>query len=140
MKGKRGAPNGNQYARKHGFYSRVLDENEQLDFKRATTVEGIDEEIALLRVKIKSLVERDPENIKLIMQAINTLARLVRVKYNIAKEDKQGLKEAIANVLSDVALHLCRGHWTSEVVSLGLMRVVTGADTWFSPRLLRRLF
>ncbi len=103
---KRGAPRGNQNARKHGFYSRVLDELEQADFEQATDVEGIDEEIALLRVKIKSVARRDPENVKLIMQALNTLERLLRTRYNIGREDKKGLKEAIANVLKDVALPL----------------------------------
>jgi len=103
---KRGAPKGNQNARKHGFYSKVLDEIEQADFKTATAVEGIDEEIALLRVKIKSLISHDPDNIKLIMQATNTLARMVRTKYNISKKDKHGLKEAIGNVLRDIALPL----------------------------------
>ena len=106
MKGKRGAPKGNQNARKHGFYSKVLDEAEQLDFELATGVEGIDDEIALLRVKIKSILEKDPDNIKLIMQATNTLAKLVKTKYNISKEDKKGLKEAIGNVLRDIALPL----------------------------------
>ncbi len=105
-KRKEGARKGNQNARKHGFYSKVLDEAGQLDFELATGVEGIDGEIALLRVKIKSLLERDPENIKLIMQATNTLAGLVKTSYNISKEDKKGLKEAIANVLRDVALPL----------------------------------
>ncbi len=105
-KKKRGAPQGNQNARKHGFYSHVLDPAEQLDFHRATYVEGIDEEIALLRVKIKSLISHDPDNIKLIMQATNTLARLLRTRYNISKEEKQGLRTAIANVLRDVALPL----------------------------------
>ncbi len=103
---KRGAPNGNQNARKHGFYSKVLDEAEKLDFELATGVEGIDDEIALLRVKIKSLIAHDPDNIKLIMQATNTLARLVRTRYNINKKDKKGLKEAIGNVLRDIALPL----------------------------------
>ena len=106
MERKRGAPKGNQNARKHGFYSKVLDEAERLDFELATGVEGIDDEIALLRVKIKSLLEHDPENIKLIMQAANTLARLVKTRYNITKEQKKGLKEAIGNVLRDVALPL----------------------------------
>ncbi len=105
-KKKRGAPRGNQNARKHGFYSRVLDEAERLDFELATGVEGIDDEIALLRVKIKSLIAHDPDNIKLIMQATNTLARLIRTEYNISKKDKKGLKEAITNVLRDVALPL----------------------------------
>ncbi len=103
---KRGAPKGNQNARKHGFYSKVLDEVEQLDFELATGVEGIDDEIALLRVKIKSILAHDPNNIKLVMQATNTLAKLVRTKYNISKEDKKGLKEAIGNVLREIALPL----------------------------------
>jgi len=106
VKKKRGAPKGNQNARKHGFYSRVLDEAERLDFELATGVEGIDEEIALLRVKIKSLIAHDPDNIKLIMQATNTLARLIRTRFNISKKDKKGLKEAITNVLRDIALPL----------------------------------
>ncbi len=103
---KRGAPKGNQNARKHGFYSKVLDEAEQLDFELATGVNGVDDEIALLRVKIKSILEHDPENISLIMQATNTLARLVKTRYNITKEQKKGLKEAIGNVLKDIALPL----------------------------------
>ena len=86
--GKRGAPRGNQNARKHGFYSRVLDEAEQRDFALATEVDGLDDEIALLRVKIKSIVAHDPENLGLIMQATDALARLLRTKYNIGKKDR----------------------------------------------------
>ena len=103
---KKGAPKGNQNARKHGFYSKVLDEAERLDFELASGVDGIDDEIALLRVKIKSLIAHDPNNIKLIMQATNTLAGLVKTSYKMSKEQKKGLKEAIGNVLRDVALPL----------------------------------
>ncbi len=105
-KRKRGTPKGNQNTRKHGFYSKVLDEADQLDFELASGVNGIDDEIALLRVKIKSILEKDPENIKLIMQATNTLARLVKISYKMTKEQRKGLKEAIGNVLRDVALPL----------------------------------
>ncbi len=103
---RRGAQKGNQNARKHGFYSRILDDAERIDFELATGVEGLDDEIALLRVKIKSLLEHDPEDIKLIMQVTNTLVRLVRTRYNISKEDRKGLKEAVSNVLREVALPL----------------------------------
>jgi len=105
-KRKRGGQPSNQNARKHGFYSKVLDEAEQLDFELASGVEGIDDEIALLRVKIKSLIAHDPENIRLIMQATNTLAGLVKTSYKITKEQRKGLKEAIGNVLRDIALPL----------------------------------
>ena len=106
VKRKRGGQPANQNARKHGFYSNVLDEAEKLDLELATGVKGIDDEIDLLRVKIKSILENDPENIRLITQATDALARLVRTKYNISKADKKGLKEAIGNVLRDVALPL----------------------------------
>jgi len=104
--GKPGARKGNQNARKHGFYSKVLDDSERADYLRAIADEGLDSEIALLRVKIKSLVARDPDNVRLIMQATNALVRLVQTRYNIAKSDKQGLREAITGVLRDVAVPL----------------------------------
>lgn len=103
---KKDAPRGNQNIRKQGFYVRVLDEAEQIDFELVSGVEGIDDEIALLRVKIKSILAHDPENIKLVMQVTNALSRLVKTRYNITKDQKKGLKEAIANVLRDVALPL----------------------------------
>ncbi len=106
VKRKRGGQPGNHNARKHGFYAKVLDEAEQVDFELASGVEGIDDEIALLRVKIKSLLEHDPENIKLIMQATNTLAGLVKTSYKMSREQRKGLKEAIGNVLRDITLPL----------------------------------
>jgi hypothetical protein len=104
-KRKRSAPK----AKKPGFYSKVLDEAEQLDFELVSGVNGLDDEIALLRVKIKSLLANDPENIKLLMDVTNTLVRLVNTKYKISKEQKQGLKEAIENVLKDIAIPLGLG-------------------------------
>ena len=59
-----------------------------------------------MRVKIKSVLDHDPENIRLIMDATNTLARLVRTRYKITTEQRKGLKEAIHNVLRDIAIPL----------------------------------
>lgn len=112
-RGKRGALKGTQHARGRDFYSRVLDEAERLDFELASGVEGIDDEIALLRVKIKSILEHDPENVRLIMQATNALERLIRTRYKISKEQRKGLKEAIGNVLREVALPLGIGIGTT---------------------------
>jgi hypothetical protein len=103
---QRGGQEGNQNARTHGFYSEVFNKTEQMDFELASGVNGIDDEIALLRIKIKSILGKDPENIKLIMQATSTLAGLVRTSYDLTKEQRKGLKEAIGNVLRDVALPL----------------------------------
>ncbi|MFH1650746.1 MAG: hypothetical protein ABID87_01395 [Chloroflexota bacterium] len=88
------------------FYAMVLDEAEQLDFELAAGVNGIDDEIALLRVKIKTLVGNDPQNLRLLVEATNALERLVRTRYRITREQRKGLKEAIGNVLKDIIIPL----------------------------------
>ena len=100
------AAKGKRSTKKPGFYSRALDEVEQLDFELASGVNGIDDEIALLRVKIKSILGDDPKNLKLLVEATNALERLIRTRYRINKEQRKGLKEAIGNVLRDVAVPL----------------------------------
>ena len=107
IKRKKGAQKGNQNARKHGFYARVLDEADKLDFQLAAGVDGIDDEIALLRVEIKKAIAGgDPQTLKMLVNATNALERLVRTRYKITREERKGLKEAIGNVLKDVAVPL----------------------------------
>jgi hypothetical protein len=103
---KRGAQPGNQNARKHGFYSRALDEADRLEMEEAIYVEGIDQEIALLRIKLRELIENHPDRIDLHLEAANTIARLIRTRYQISKEQKKSLKEAITKVLAEVAVPL----------------------------------
>jgi len=103
---KKTSSEGSQNARKRGFYAKVLDEAEQLDFELASGVCGIDDEIALLRVKIKSILGDDPKNVKLLVEVTNALERLIKTRYKISKEQRKGLKEAIGNVLRDIALPL----------------------------------
>ena len=103
---KKGASEGKQSVKRQGFYSMVLDEAEKLDFELAAGVNGIDDEIALLRVKIKSILGDDPKNLRLLVEATNALERLVRTRYRISKEQRKGLKEAIGNVLRDIAIPL----------------------------------
>ena len=106
MKKKRGAPKGNQNARKHGFYSQVLDESEKLQLAQAREIEGIDEEIAILRLKLRNLIDKQPERFDLHLEAANTIARLVRTCYSITREQKKSLKEVITKVLTDIAVPL----------------------------------
>lgn len=103
---KKGAPQGNQNAKKHGFYSKALDEAEKLELEEARGLDGLDEEIAVLRIKLRSVIENDPQNVELALEAANTIARLVRTRYNITKEQKRSLKDAITNVLTEIAIPL----------------------------------
>jgi len=89
-----------------GFYEAVLDEADKLDFEIASGVDGIDDEITLLRIKIKDYMKEHPDDIRLLMQATSMLARLVKINYNISKENKKGLSEKIYSVIKDLAIPL----------------------------------
>ncbi len=104
---KRGAQKGNRNAVKHGFYARAFDEAHQLDFNAAVGIEGIDEEIALLRLEIKNAIAGgDDRNLKLLVKAAATLEKLIRTHYQITASQRNGLKEAMENVVRDVLLPL----------------------------------
>ena len=92
-----------------GFYSRALEEAERFELEEASHIEGIDQEIALLRVKLRELLEAQPDRIDLHFEASNIIARLVKTRYQITREQKKTLKEAIQKVLTEVAVPLGAG-------------------------------
>jgi hypothetical protein len=98
--------NGKRKGSPRGFYSRALDEAGKRELEEASHVERIHEEIALLRVKLRELLEEQPERIDLHFEVANIIARLVRTQYQITKEQKKSLKEAIQKVLTEVAVPL----------------------------------
>ena len=107
-------------ADKRSFYSLALDEAERFALGEAAQVEGIDQEIALLRLKLRELVESQPDRFDLHFEAANIIARLVKTRYQISKEQKQSLKDAIGKVLTEVAAPLGIG------VGMGVGLKLTG--------------
>jgi hypothetical protein len=53
----RGAPRGNQNALKHGFYTRHFDKVDLADLKTAS-FDGLNDEIAMLRLFMRRLIDR----------------------------------------------------------------------------------
>lgn len=106
-KGRKSTSKRRRKPEKQQFYARVLDEAERLDYELASGVNGIDDEIALLRVEIKKAISGgDVSNLRLLVNATNALERLIRTRYQITKEQRKGLKEAISTVLKDIAIPL----------------------------------
>jgi len=104
---KKGGQPGNRNAIKHGFYSRMLNEADKKDFEKAAGIEGIDEEIALMRLEIKrAITGGDDTNLKIIIRATNALEKLIRTRYLVSATQRQGLKQAIGNVIRDIIVPL----------------------------------
>ena len=89
-----------------GFYEKVLDEAEKMDFDIAAGVDGIDDEIAVLRLKIKQILRDKPEDLELYLAAINLLARLVKTRYSMNKKQEKNLGEAIKNIIKEIGVPL----------------------------------
>lgn len=101
---KRGAPRGNQNARKHGFYSNALKPDEVQDLQAAAFMEGLDEEIAILRLKLKAVIQRTPDNTDLQLRIIRTMARVLAIRFQLAPQEKRNLTGAIKEVLKTVGI------------------------------------
>ncbi len=88
------------------FYSQALDEAEKIELEEALGIDGIDQEVALLRIKLRELIESRPDRIDLHLEAASTIARLVKTRYTITREQKKSLKEAITRVITEIAVPL----------------------------------
>ncbi len=96
---KRAAPN---RGRSRGFYDSALSEAERILLPEAMEVEGLEEEIAVLRVKLNSLIAQEPENMALVLRGMAMLTRAVATKYRLSKEAKENLADAIDSVLKEI--------------------------------------
>jgi CBS-domain-containing membrane protein len=90
--------------RPRSFYSNALDEAERQELKSAVALEGIDDEIAVMRVQIKKLIRAD--DLEELARCTNALCRMLMTRYTVEGKAKKGIREAISNVLRDIAVPL----------------------------------
>ena len=105
-KRKRGAPRGNRNARKHGFYAKEFKSKDRSDFDLASGMEGIDAEIALLRLELKKAVSGgDIQNLAPLVKTALALEKLLRTRHKISPPASD-LETTLKNVYRDVILPL----------------------------------
>jgi hypothetical protein len=101
-KRKSGGQPGNQNACRHGFYSHVLKlPGERSVLNHAVQVKGLEEEISVLRVKLKSVLEQDPDNILLILQIVRAISRLLYVNVELSDHWLARFEQDLHNILND---------------------------------------
>jgi hypothetical protein len=88
------------------FYVSVLDEAELM---AALEVEGVDDELAALRVQLKALLRERPEDFELMLKGVQTIVRAAGTRYRISAKSKDDLAEAMAAVVSGVGVQLFPG-------------------------------
>ena len=84
------------------FYGQSLDRAERLDLEQAQEIEGLDDEIALMRVRLKRAVEEHPEDVQLLVKGLDMLVRAVGARYRLSPKSRKDLAENLAAALNSL--------------------------------------
>ena len=87
-----------------GFYQESLSEAER--WERARQMEGLDEEVALLRVRLKEALEGRPQDMQLIAKGVDLLVKAVAAKYRLSPKAQRDLSDSIAGVVRGIGTAL----------------------------------
>jgi hypothetical protein len=81
------------------FYCQALSEAERADLPVALEIEGVDEEIAMLRLRLRTALAEHPEDLQLMFKGIDLLAKAVATRYRLSKRAERQLADSLANVV-----------------------------------------
>ena len=84
------------------FYGSALEAAERIELEGAAEIEGLDEEIAVLRVKLRDVLQQRPEDLTLMLRGIELLVKAVSARYRLSKEAEEDLSDSIAGVVRGV--------------------------------------
>ena len=85
-----------------GFYASALSRAERMRLPKARMAEGLDEEIALLRIRLHRVAQEHPEQLELLLKGVNSLVRAVAMKYKLSDKPAEDLSKNIAGVLRGI--------------------------------------
>jgi hypothetical protein len=104
IKRKRGGQTGNGNARKHGFYSAALSPAETSQLWNIVNLEGVDPEVALIRVKLQSSLQHDPANRRLIKEASRLIVKWYSENYGLDSTTGSYLKSVVQDLLETASV------------------------------------
>ena len=97
----RAVPTGRQVAARN-FYHGAVDRAERRDLERAREIEGLDDEIALMRVRLKRAVKERPEDVQLLVKGLGVLVRAVGARYRLSPKSRKDLADNLAAALNSL--------------------------------------
>jgi hypothetical protein len=115
IKRRRGGQKGNRNARKHGFYSGTLSPFESCQLWNIINLEGVDPEIAFIRVKLQSSLQHDPGNRRVIREASRLFVKWYSANYRLDRTDRNYLKTVVENLLEIASMRQSASPHGSQV-------------------------
>jgi hypothetical protein len=88
-----------EIADKHGYYYSVLSDDEKIAYRLALDSEGFEQEIALLKARMKCMLPLYPYNPSILLRILSILERLQKTQSTVfKKDDSSRLEKAVENV------------------------------------------
>ena len=88
------------------FYADVLSEASRARLEEARKLEGINEEIALLRIKLRDVMAENPNKTELMYKGIDMLMKAVATRYKLSPKSKDDLNDSIVGVINGIGREL----------------------------------
>jgi len=85
------------------FYASVFD---AADLVAASKLEGVDDELAALRVTLRDIVKEQRENYELMLKCAALVVRAAGARYRMSAKSKDELASAMAAVIEGVGVQL----------------------------------
>ena len=85
-----------------GFYVAAMTEAERLALAEAMSVDGVDQEIALLRLRLRSAIIAEPKDLPLMFKGIELLAKVVATRYGLGKTGREEMQEALLQAFTEL--------------------------------------
>jgi hypothetical protein len=93
-----------------GFYVEAMSAAEHLALAEAMQVDGLDQEIALLRLRLRSVAKsREDKDLPLMFKGIELLAKVVATRYGLGKTGREEIQEALVSAFTDLKTAMSGG-------------------------------
>lgn len=82
------------------FYSSCVD---QAELTEALQIEGIDEELAILRIQLKKMVKERPDDLPLMLKGFDLVARIAAARYRMSAKSREDLAQSLGETITHIA-------------------------------------
>lgn len=83
------------------FYERALSEAERPALAEARAVEGLEQEVALLRLRLRDALEQHPDDARLLHSGARLLIQALLAQHRLSPQQADHLGDAVARVLEE---------------------------------------
>lgn len=84
------------------FYKSALTRAEKMKLPSAMSLAGVDEEIALLRIRLHRLARDKPDEFALLVRGIGMLARTLSIRYKLSSGSTENLEKEMLSTVEEL--------------------------------------